>query len=103
MKQIIAAAGLLALAGCSSDQLGKFTAGAAKVEPALQSACDTAVALSTVAGLVPGVGAIVPYISVACRTAEGFAKLAADPSSAEWLGQLSGQIKGLAAAVGKKL
>jgi len=96
-------AGALALGACSSDQLSRFTAGAARVEPALEAACRTASTLATVAGLVPGVGAILPYINVGCGTAEGLARLAADPSSVEWVGTLSGQIKALAARTGLHL
>lgn len=94
---------ILALNNCSTAQLSAFSSSAARVEPALAAACVTATSLATVAGLVPGVGAILPYITVGCSTAEGLARLAADPSSVEWVGQLSGQIKALAAPTGLKL
>lgn len=103
MKKLIALACALSLAGCSAAQQQAFTNGAASVQPALQAACIDAMAIANIAGLVPGVGAIVPYINAGCGTAEGLVKLAADPSSIEWVGQLSGQIKTLASAVGLKL
>lgn len=91
------------LTACSTAQLDKFSAGAARVEPALQAACDTALRLANIAGLIPGVGAIVPYISVGCGTATGLARLAADASSTEWVGTLIGKIEVLAHARGVKL
>jgi hypothetical protein len=103
-------AGAVMLAGCSADQsakfdegLAKFQAGAAKVEPVLARACASAVNLSLVAGLIPGVGAIVPYINEGCRTADGLAKLAANPTSLEWVGTLKGKIEALAHGAGMDL
>ncbi len=111
MKRLILIGALASgLMGCSADQsakfdagIAKFQAGAAKVEPVLAAACDSAVKLTLVAGLIPGVGAIVPYINEGCRTADGLAKLAADPTSLEWLGELKGKITMLAEKVGMKL
>lgn len=94
---------MFGLPACLGDQLSKFAASAARVEPALEAACSTASALATVAGLVPGVGAILPYIKVGCGTPEGLARLAADPSSTEWVDQLIGTIKTLGGRVGMKL
>lgn len=59
--------------------------------------------IANIAGLVPGVGAIVPYITVGCATAEGLTKLAADPTSVQWVGELVGKIKALAGASGARL
>lgn len=101
--QTIMIAGALFLAGCTTAQLGQFSGGAARVEPALEAACSEATTLANIVGLVPGVGAIVPYISVGCGTAEGLAKLAADPTSTQWVGELTGKIKVLAANAGIKL
>lgn len=101
MKQFCSALALtavLSIGGCSS-----LSPTAARIEPALATACNDAIALSNIAGLVPGVGAIVPYITAGCATAEGLAKLAADPKAIEWVGELRGQVKGLAAGVGLKL
>jgi hypothetical protein len=101
MKRFCSALALtaaLATSGCSS--LGPT---AARVEPALTTACNDAIGIANIAGLVPGVGAIVPYITAGCATAEGLAKLAADPKAIEWVGELRGQVKGLAAGVGLKL
>lgn len=102
MKQL-AIASLFVLGGCTPAQQQAFTSGAASIQPALQTACTDAMAIANIAGLVPGVGAIVPYLNAGCGTAEGLVKLAADPSSTEWVGQLSGQIKALAGKVGLKV
>lgn len=99
------AAGSLALAlwGCTAAQTTQVQSTAGQVDTALQSACTDALLVANIAGLVPGVGAIIPYINAGCATADGIAKLAADPTSAAWLGQLTGEIKQLAAAAGLKL
>lgn len=102
MKHLVIGS-LLVLGACTPAQQQAFTSGAASVQPALQTACTDAMAIANIAGLVRGVGAIVPYLNAGCGTAEGLVKLAADPSSTEWVGQLSGQIKGLASAVGIKI
>jgi hypothetical protein len=91
------------LAACSPGQLSGFQTGAQKFDSALQIACSDALAVANLAGLIPGVGAIVPYINAGCATADGLAKLAADPSSAAWVGQLTGEVKALASNVGVKL
>ncbi len=99
MKRFVAAGALLLLTSCTAAQQAQLaTAGAT-----LQAACTDAIAIANIAGLVPGVGAIVPYITAGCATAEGIARLAADPSSTQWLGQQIGAIKALAAAVGLRL
>lgn len=103
IKALFVGASLLALGACSAQQQQSFTAGAASIQPALQTACTDAMAIANIAGLVPGVGAIVPYINAGCGTAEGLVKLAADPTSTEWVGTLSGQIKTLAGAAGIKI
>lgn len=103
IKLAASVAALLALGACSAQQQQDFTADAAKVQPALQTACNDAMAIANIAGLVPGVGAIVPYINVGCGTAEGLAKLAADPSSAQWVGEQIGTIKALGTAAGIKI
>ena len=81
----------------------RINRGAASVEPALTMACNDALAVANLAGLVPGVGTIVPYITAGCATAEGVARLAADPTSTQWLGQLIGMIRALATAAGLRL
>lgn len=97
----VALAAGLALGGCSS--MSQFTQGAAKVEPKLAAACQDAMLVANIAGLVPGVGAVVPYITAGCATADGLAKLAADPNSVQWVGELIGKIKTLAAGAGLHL
>lgn len=77
----------LLLAACSSAQLKQAQDVAGKVDSVLTTACTDALA---VAGLVPAIGL---YITAGCATAEGIAKLAADPTSAQWLGELIGKIK----------
>lgn len=94
---------MLALAGCSPAQLAQFSSTASNVSSALTMACNDAITAANIAGLVPGVGAIVPYINAGCATGEGIAKLAADPSSTAWLGQMTGEIKTLASNAGIKL
>jgi len=69
----------------------------------LRSACSEALFVANVAGLVPGVGAIVPYINAGCATAEGLAQLAASPTGVQWVGQLIGTVKALAGARGISL
>lgn len=102
-KLIAATVALLVLAGCSAAQLQSVSTTAASIQPGLQAACNDALAIANIAGLVPGVGAIVPYLNAGCATAEGITKLAADPSSTEWVGTLAGQIKALASAAGLRI
>ena len=103
IRAIAIASAFAALTGCSSSQMASFQSQVNQVQPALQMACNDALTVANLAGLVPGVGAIVPYINAGCATAQGLAKLAADPSSAAWLGELTGEIKGLASTAGLKL
>lgn len=92
--------GVIAMSGCSTAQQAQFSRAAARADQVLQAACSDALALGNIAGLVPGVGAIIPYINAGCATADGLAKLASDPSSTQWVGQLIGQVKALAGNVG---
>lgn len=94
---------VVALVACTPAQQTAFTTGAASAEATLHTACADAMAIANIAGLIPGVGAIVPYINAGCGTAEGIAKLAADPTSTQWVGQLIGKVQALASAVGLKL
>lgn len=70
---------------------------------ALDLACADATVLAPLASGIPGAAAIVPGVMIGCATAEGLARLAADPSSAEWVGHQIGSLRSLAAAVGRKL
>jgi hypothetical protein len=83
-----ALAAALLLSGCSDAQVDTVQAGAAKVGPALQTACNAAMALAPVAAAVPQAAAIVPFVMAGCGAAEGLAKLAADPSSVAWVNGL---------------
>lgn len=93
---------LVLLAGCA-DLGAQINAGARQIDPVLQTACNDALTVVNLVGLIPGVGAIVPYITAGCATAEGLTKLAADSTSTAWLGQLTGMVKTLAAQFGHKL
>jgi hypothetical protein len=85
----------LTLVGCGS--VSKDVAGGATdAQGPLAAGCASLVALTGVAGMVPGVSKIMPYVSAACQTAQGFAKMLADPSSLEWVGQLEGKVQELA-------
>ncbi len=98
IRHLAAGAAMLGLAGCS-----QFATNAAAISGPLQTACNDAIGIANIAGLVPGVGAIVPYITAGCATAEGLTKLAADPTSTQWVGTLIGQVKAIAASAGLKL
>lgn len=91
------------IAGCAPLQTGQVQATAQQVQDPLKVTCDDVVMAANVAGLVPGVGAIVPYVTTACNTADGLAKIAADPQGLEWLGTLKGKIQSLALRVGVKV
>lgn len=93
---------LALLAGCA-DLGVRINTFASRADPALQTACNDALMVANLVGLVPGVGAIVPYITAGCATSEGLTKLAADPTSVAWLGQLTGMVKALGAQFGRKL
>jgi hypothetical protein len=91
VKSLALAAGLAAsmtLAACQ-----QAADSAAKIDPRLAAACNAAVALSPLAG---------PYavwIDAGCSTAEAIAKLAQDPSSAQWVEGLVAGVKKLGAAI----
>lgn len=74
-----------------------------QVSADINTACSEALLVANIAGLVPGVGAIVPYINAACTTAEGISAIAASPTGVQWLGQLIGEVKALASQRGMKL
>ncbi len=88
----------LALAACTAAEI---QTGATAVELACQDAAAAGSqaqaaakggALNTVNGIVAN------YVTPACGTAEAIAAIAADPTTAEWLGSLSGQLTTLAGA-----
>lgn len=101
-------AGALALSACTAAQVaefqGKVSTTAGQALPELTAACANLVSLANIAGaVVPGAGAITTYVYPACVGAEGLTRLAADPTSLEWLGKLNGQLRGLAQAAGIRL
>lgn len=86
-------------AACTPQQQAVVTTASSAVE----AACNEAVPIANAAALVPGVAPIAAYVVAGCMTAEGLAKLAADPTSAAWVGTLIAQIRALAARVGVKV
>lgn len=86
----IAVVAIASLAGCAQLQTT-----ATRIEPQLEAACAVARQVAEVASFVPAAATITPYVKMGCSTAEGLAKLAADPSSVEWVGQLVGKMKAL--------
>lgn len=84
IKHTIAALVLLTIVACTQVQ-----------QTELEHACSLAVTAVNVAGLIPGVGAIEPYVTAGCTTAQGLAKLASDPTSVEWVNNLTAMIKAL--------
>jgi hypothetical protein len=91
MRRFLPLLGLLALGSCTQAQFNSATS-------AIAIACADAMPLVPLALGIPTVGPFVAAgVQVACGTNAGLAKLAADPSSAEWLGQ---QIAIMKAALG---
>ena len=87
IKSLVVACGLAALTALAACQQLADTA--ANIDPKLAAACDAAIALSPLAG---------PYavwIDAGCGTAEAVAKLAQDPSSAEWVSGLIADVQKL--------
>lgn len=91
MNRLAAVAIALSLSGCA-----QLTATATRIEPGLERACADALAVANIASYIPEAAEIVPYVRIGCATAEGLIKLAADPSSVEWVGILVGKMKALA-------
>jgi hypothetical protein len=76
--------GAVLVSACSTAQMAEVQ----KVSAAVEAGCADARPLLPLAGLIPVVGGyIAAGVDVACNTQAGLAKLAADPSSAEWLCQ----------------
>lgn len=94
---LLAAASLLGLAGCTTAQL-QFAA------TDVSAACTDAIGAANTALLIgsasPGVVTVANGVILGCTSAEGLAKLAADPSSPQWLGIQQGLLT--AAAVPTK-
>lgn len=98
------AACVLSLAACTtgsppSSATQAQVAKVASVTASIAAGCQEALPLAMLAGAIPTIGPFVAAgVQVACRTDAGIAKLTADPSSAEWLGQ---QVEILKQAVGR--
>lgn len=100
MKKLIFVLPIAFLAACSATQV-------ATVATAVQDACkDAQATLGNVQGQVGGgasntVASLAGYVAKACPIINGAvtvaANVAADPSSAEWLGTLTGQLQAAAA------
>ena len=80
IKSLVVALALGALFAPAACQQVADTA--TSVDPALTAACNTAMVLSPLAG------PYAPWIIGGCGTAEAIAKLAADPSSLDWVNGL---------------
>lgn len=96
MKRVVAAIPLaILLAACSSAQVHR-TAGA------VQTACTDATAAASTAqaqlqgGALDTANTIASYVAAACGTADAVAAVAQNPTTAEWLGTLTGQLTTLA-------
>ena len=94
------AALLIVVAACTPAQLQRASVTAAGVSAELQTACALAMPLAQIAAPLPTVGPFIAMgVTAGCGTAEGLAKLAADPASAAWVGE---QMQMLKAALGQK-
>lgn len=89
---VVFAAGLVA--ACTAAQLQQATNTAAGVSVELQTACALAMPLAQMATPLPTVGPFIAMgVTAGCGTAQGLAKLAADPSSAAWVGEQMAMLK----------
>ncbi len=89
-------AGLL-LASCATQEQRTATS------DAITAACTDIAPVLVVAGVIPAAGTIAAGVQVGCFTAEGIAKLAADPASAVWIGQQKQILVDLAKRTGVKI
>jgi hypothetical protein len=86
----------LLLGSCSAAQLTASS-------DAITVACEDARPVLAVAGAIPAAGVIAIGLQVACFSAEGIARLAADPASAVWIGQQKQILVDLARRAGVKI
>lgn len=84
------------LSGCTAAQREV-------VSSEIQIACSDVMPLTQIAALVPGANSIAAGVNIGCTTAEGIARLAADPTSAVWLGQQKQMLTDLAKRAGLKI
>ncbi len=80
------AAPLLLLGACTATQVET-------VSRDVQVACADIMPLTEIAMMVPQAAPIAAGVIVGCTTASGLARLAADPSSAVWLGMQGQMLK----------
>lgn len=100
MKPLILILAVLALSGCAAERTVRdVTVGA----DAVHLACSEAVPVAQMAVLIPGAGAIAQGVVVGCQTADGLARLAAEPTSAAWLGEQTQMLKDLIARTRTRL
>lgn len=92
------------VAACSSTQLQTAQMAGADAARVIQLACQDAQAVTAQAqaelhgGALGTANSIGAYIAAGCGTADAVAKLASDPTSPQWIGQLIGRIEALIAA-----
>jgi hypothetical protein len=96
MKHIRVILSLACLLGaCSSEQVQSTAS-------AVETACQDAQAAAAIAqsqlkgGALGTANAIAAYVVAACGTADAVAQVAQNPTTAEWLGTLTGQLTTLA-------
>lgn len=84
----------VALSACSSQQVQQAVAKTQQVTGAVAAACQDTLPLANSAYPIPTVGPFVAAgVMAVCATNDAVAKAAADPSTAEWLGQQSQILK----------
>lgn len=80
---LLTAVSLLGLGACTAAQLQLAST---DVSAACADAIGAANVALTVGAATPGVVTVADGVILGCTSAEGLAKLAADPSSPQWLG-----------------
>ena len=102
--KIFALASLALLGACSTAQIASTQAVLATVPADLAAACATASSAAAIAqatvkgGASNTVSNISSYVTAGCGTAQAIATLAADPSSTEWVGNLTTAVKAASAS-----
>ncbi len=84
------------LAACTATQLTQNS-------DVVTAACTDAAPVLAVAGAIPAAGTVALGLQVGCFSAEGIARLAADPASAVWIGQQKQILVDLAKRAGVKI
>lgn len=86
---LLAAVSLLVLGACTSAQLQLASTDVTAACTDAIGAANTALLLGSAS---PGVVTVADGVILGCTSAEGLAKLAADPSSPQWLGIQQGML-----------